>query len=135
MPPWPPLGALCFLGDSYLPEVRNALALAQEFHAQASEDDRATAPQLWHRALDMSATELSGMAATTYMVLARGDRSLAAEAEKHTLAHLCEVDAGQGRNRVFSRIRLASIRFVAGEPEQACLDADLALALAEGQSS
>ncbi|HEX6685426.1 MAG TPA: hypothetical protein VF062_21755, partial [Candidatus Limnocylindrales bacterium] len=69
------------------------------------------------------------------LVLAREDKRLAAEAEKHTLSHLAEIPAGQGRNRVFSQIRLASIRFVAGEPEQACRDAEVALDKAEHQAS
>ena len=54
---------------------------------------------------------------------------------RSTRWHTFPRSARQGRNRVFSHIRLASIRFVIGEPEQACLDADLALTLAEDQSS
>jgi hypothetical protein len=127
--------ALSYLGNACLPEIRNALSMSRDLHAQASDDDRATAPQLWHRAIDTSAAELSGMAAASYLVLARNDRRLAAEAEQYTVTHLAQVGSGQGRNKVFSRIRLASIRFVAGEPEQACRDADQALAEAETQAS
>jgi hypothetical protein len=126
---------LANLGTSCLPEIRNATSMAQGLHAHASDEDRATAPQLWHRAQDMSTSHLSSMAGAAYLVLARGDSSLAAEAERYTLAHLSEVPSAQGRNRVFSHIRLASIRFVMGEPEQACADADLALTLAADQSS
>jgi hypothetical protein len=127
--------ALCYLGLSCLPEIRNALSMSRDLHAHASEEDRAAAPRQWHRAIDTSVGELSAMAAATHLVLARSNRSLAAEAEGHTVAHLAEVGTGQGRNKVFSHIRLASIRFISGEPEQACLDADQALTAPEGQAS
>lgn len=127
--------ALSYLGPSCLPEVRSTLSMSRDLHAHADEEDRASAPRQWHRAVDISVTELSGMAAATFLVLARDDRRLTAEAEKHTLDHLAEVGVGQGRNKVFSHIRLASIRFVAGEPEQACRDADRALMEAEHQAS
>src|SRR5262249_29253593 len=107
---------LCYLGTSSLPEVRNALNLSLDLYTQASDEDRESAATMWHRAIDVSEVELSGMASATYLVLARDDRRLAAEAEARTLHHLANVGEGQGRNTVLSRIRLASVRFVAGEP-------------------
>jgi hypothetical protein len=126
---------LCYLGSSCLPEVRNALSLSLDLHAQASDEDRATAPTLWHRALDMSEAELSGMASAAYLVMARDNRQLAAEAEDRTLYLLASVGEGQRRNKVFAQIRLACVRFVAGEPEQASDDGDQALDLAENTAS
>jgi hypothetical protein len=45
------------------------------------------------------------------------------------------VPAGQGRSKTFGLIRLAHIRFVAGEAEQACDDGEQALQLAEHMTS
>lgn len=126
---------LCSLGLSCLPEIRSALSMSQDLHASANDEDHDAAPRQWHRTVDTSAAELFAMTAATYLVLARHDPRLAAEAEKHTYAHLAAVSDGQGRNKVFSLIRLARIRFVKGEPEQACRDAEQALAVAENQAS
>lgn len=126
---------LCSLGIACLPEIRSALSMSQDLHASASSEDRVEAPRHWHRTVDTSAAELSAMTAAIYLVLARHDPRLAAEAERHTFAHLAAVGESQGRNKVFSHIRLARIRFVKGEPAQACQDAELALAAAESQAS
>src|SRR5262249_47014326 len=117
---------LCQLGPSSLPEVRNALNLSLDLYAQARDEDRESAPPMWHRAVDVSEAELSAIASRAYLVLARDDRRLAAEVEARTLHHLANVGEGQGRNAMLSRIRLASVRFVAGEPEQASDDGDQA---------
>jgi hypothetical protein len=126
---------LCFLGTSCLPEVQSALGMSLDLYAQASDEDRRTAPTMWHRAVDMSEAELSAMASATYLVLARNDPRLAAEAEQRTLYHLANVGGGQGRNKVFSQIRLASARFIAGEPEQASDDGEQAITVAEDTAS
>jgi hypothetical protein len=126
---------LCYLGSSALPEIRSTLGLSLDLHARADDEERADAESRWHRAFDTSAAELSGMAAAAYLVLAREDPRLAAEAEERTLRHLATVGEGQGRNRLFSQIRLASIRFLAGEPEQAADDGTEALHLAEDTAS
>jgi hypothetical protein len=83
----------------------------------------------------MSEAELSGMASAAYLVMARDNRQLAAEAEDRTLYLLASVGEGQRRNKVFAQIRLACVRFVAGEPEQASDDGDQALDLAENTAS
>lgn len=126
---------LCFLGSSCLPEVRSALSLSFDLHTQASDEDRATAPTLWHRALDMSQAGLSGRAAAAYLVLAKDNPRLAHDAEQHTLCMLTNVNHGQERDKVLNQIRLARIRFAAGEPEQACEDGDQALSLADPTAS
>jgi hypothetical protein len=118
---------LCYLGTSCLPEVQSALNLSGDLYVQADDEDRATAATMWHRAIDMSEAELSAMASATYLVLARDNPALAAEVEQRTTHHLANVGEGQGRNVVFSHIRLASARFIAGEAEQACDDGDQAL--------
>ncbi|HEX6682496.1 MAG TPA: helix-turn-helix transcriptional regulator [Candidatus Limnocylindrales bacterium] len=127
--------ALSYLGISCLPEVRDTLIMSHDLYARANEEDHSTASHLWHRATDTSSIELSGMAATAYLVLARQDYRLAAEAEKHTLAHLAAIGPSQGRNKVFSHIRLACARFIAHEPEQASDDGDRAIEAAERTSS
>jgi hypothetical protein len=126
---------LCYLGPSSLPEVRNALNLSLDLYAQAGDEDRESAATMWHRAIDVSEAELSGMASVAYLVLARDDRRLAAEAEARTLHHLACVGKGQGRNAMLSRIRLASVRFIAGEPEQASDDGDQAITIAADAGS
>lgn len=42
---------------------------------------------------------------------------------------------GQSRSKLFAQIRLASVRFLAGEAEQACDDGEQALRLAERVTS
>ncbi|HZM83663.1 MAG TPA: hypothetical protein VFC19_48720 [Candidatus Limnocylindrales bacterium] len=54
---------LCYLDPSRLPEVQSALSLPFDLYAQADDDERPTAPELWHRAFDMSEAELSMAAA------------------------------------------------------------------------
>jgi hypothetical protein len=82
---------LCQLGPSSLPEVRNALDLSLDLYDQASDEDRESAATMWHRAFKVSEVELSAIASTAYLVLARDDRRLAAEAEARTLHHLANV--------------------------------------------
>jgi hypothetical protein len=122
---------LCYLGPSCLTEVQSALNLAFDLHARASQEDKATAGGLWHRVVDMSEAELSMSAAASYLTMARDDPKLAVEAERHTMGQLANISENQGRNKVFGRIRLARIRFLAGELEQACDDGNQALDEAE----
>lgn len=122
---------LCHLGPSLLPEVRSALSESFDLYGQATEEEKATASAMWHRALDVSEAELSVSAAVSYLVMAEDDPSLIGEAEKHTLTQVAKVPAGQGRSKTFGLIRLARIRFLAGEPEQACDDGNQALQMAE----
>lgn len=126
---------LCHLGSSYLPEVRGAIDLSFDLYAQAGDEDKAIASTAWHRTLDVSDAELSVSAAVAYLVLAQEDPRLAAEAEKHTLAQIAKVPEGQGRSKLFGHIRLVKIRFLAGEPEQACDDGDQVLRMAEHVTS
>jgi hypothetical protein len=126
---------LCRLGGSSLTEARSVLSLSFDLFSQASDDDRATAPTMWYRALDMTEARLASNAAGAYLVMAREDKSLTAEAEKHTLHDLANIGEGQGRNKAFGQIRLARIRFLADEPEQACDDGGQALDAAEHVTS
>ncbi len=113
----------------------SALSLSFDLYARASDEDRATAGTLWHRKLDVSEAELSMSAAVAYLVLAQDDPHLAVEAEKHTVGQLESVPDGQGRSKMFGQIRLARIRFFAGEAEQACDDGDPALDMTEHMAS
>src|SRR5262249_10274298 len=72
---------LCRLGGSSLTEARSALSLSFDLYAQASDDDRATAPAMWHRAMVTTEARLSSNASAAYLVMARDNRNLAAEAE------------------------------------------------------
>ena len=74
-------------------------------------------------------------AAVSYLVMAEDNASLIAEAEQHTLVQSAKVPSGQGRSKAFAQIRLARIRFLAGEAEQACDDGNQALQLAEHVTS
>ena len=123
------------LGPSRLTEVRSAVSLSFDLYSKADDHDRATAATLWHRALDMSEAELSMAAAAAFMTLAPNDSRLAVEAEKYTFAQLAKVPEGQGRAKVFGQIRLARLRLLAGEAEQACDDGDQAIRMAEAVSS
>lgn len=127
--------SLCHLGTSALPEVRRSLNMAYELHAQATDEDHTAAALGVHRALDLSVAELHGRAALAYFVLAKDDCRLAAEVEERTLLRLSHLGEGQARNRLFSLIRLAAARFLAGEPEQACEDGDQAIEAAAHSAS
>jgi hypothetical protein len=120
--------ALSCLGVTCLPEVRNSLQLAQDVHALAEGDDD------WqlHRVIDTSDAEVATTTAASYLNLAREDSRLAAEAEAATLYLQSHRPAGYTKNDVVAQIRLASIRFVAGEPDQACADGEQALMMANG---
>lgn len=122
--------SLCYFGPSRLPEVRSAIDLSFDLYNQADDEDRAAAATLWHRALDMSEAELSMAAAAAYLILAREDPRLAAQAEEHTVAQLAKTEEGQGRDKIFGQVRLARLRLLTGEAEQACDDGDRALDMA-----
>jgi hypothetical protein len=94
---------LAYSGLSRLPELRSALSSAFDLYAQASDDDKATAATLWHRALDLSQAGLSVAAACAYLAMAREDPRLAAEAEKYSIAQLATVPEGQGRTSLSAR--------------------------------
>jgi len=122
--------ALCYLGPSRLSEVRIALGMAFDLYGRANEDDNAGASTMWHRVMDVSEHELVPPAAAAFVALAEHDPRLAAEAEKYTLRQLANLPDGQGRSKMFGHIRLAKIRFLSGEGEQACEDGDQALDIA-----
>jgi DNA-binding XRE family transcriptional regulator len=122
--------ALGDLGPSHLPEVRNALGLAFDLYGRASKEDNAAASSMWHRVMDVSEHELAPPAAAAYVAQAKHDPRLAVEAEKYTLQQLTSLPEGQSRSNMFAHLRLAKIRFLAGEAEQACDDGDQALDIA-----
>jgi DNA-binding XRE family transcriptional regulator len=126
---------LCHLGRSHHAEARGALSRSFDLYGQADADDRAAAPTMWHRAGIMQEARLSSNAGGAYLVLAREDKRLAIEAEKHVRFNLATMGKNQGRNRAFSLIELARIRFLAGEPEQGGEDGVLAIEAGERVSS
>jgi hypothetical protein len=67
--------------------------------------------------------------------MAREGQPVADEAEKHTVHHMAKVGERQGLDKIFGRIRLARIRFIAGEPEQGSDDGNQALDAAENTTS
>ncbi|GAA4728675.1 hypothetical protein [Phytohabitans rumicis] len=131
--------ALAYHGRGCVPEVENALALSFDLYAQADDHDRLAADPLnlahVRPSIDASEAELLSTASCAYLVLAKYDRSLAGKAEDRTLQTLARAGEGRGRNDVLNQIRLARVRFVAGEPEQACDDGERAVALATNTAS
>lgn len=125
---------LCHLGPSYIPEVKDALSLSSDLYGEASDEDRAVIGSMWHRVMDTSVAELAAPAAVACLTLAEHDPRLTAHAEKYTMDQIATVEKS-GRGKAFGHIRLARIRFLAGEAEQACDDGDLALQLAEHMKS
>jgi hypothetical protein len=126
--------SLCYLGQACLPEVRSAVGLSSDLSIQATDDERLATVSVAHRLVDMSEPELSAKASDAYLVLAREDRRLASEADAHA-RHALHIADGYGRNRVLAQIRLARVRFVSGEPDQACADGEQALEMAGGTIS
>ncbi len=83
----------------------------------------------------MDEARLSSNAGGAYLMMARENKLLAAEAERHILLNLANLSQGQGRNKAFGWIELARIRFLAGEPEQASEDGARAIEAAASTSS
>jgi tetratricopeptide (TPR) repeat protein len=120
--------ALSYLGSTCLTEVRSAAGLAEDLSADASAEEREVLAGIAHRSsVDKAAPDLSAKAAEAHMVLAREDGRLAGEAETRALQALADVGEGHGRLRALALIRLARVRFGAGEPDQACDDGEQAL--------
>jgi len=121
------------LGSPAVPEIRNTIGLALDLHAAANDEERATADKLWHRTFDTSEAELCGMASQPLAWCWPGTiRAWLPRPNSAPCTTWRTSARRRGRNRVFSQIRLASVRFVAGEPEQASVDGMLALEMAEG---
>jgi len=125
---------LCHLGPGRIPEVRDALSQSFDLYGQASIEDKTTVSTMWHRVMDVSVAELSAPAAVACLTLAEHDPRLAAEAEKYTMDQIANVEKS-GRGKAFGHIRLARIRFLVGEAEQACADGQQALDVAEHMKS
>jgi len=124
--------AMSHLGTSCLPEVRNALSLAEDLRSAAREEQW-DVDWLAHRISDDIESEAgtASVASASYLILAREEPRLAADAETATLRSISHRRDGQKKQTVLEHIRLASVRFVAGEPDEACRDAHHALTLAE----
>lgn len=121
--------SLCHLGRTSVPEVRSAVGLSSDLHAQATDEERTAIANLPHRSIDMSEPELAAKASEAYLVLAREDPRLFAEADELGRHSLAGIALGFGRNKVLAQVRLARLRFVAGEPDQACDDCEHALTM------
>ena len=124
--------AMSHLGAACIPEVRGALRLAEDLRASAAQEQR-DVDWVTHRISDDIASDggISSVASASYLTLAREDPRLAVDAEAETARSLEHRREGQDKQTVLEHIRLASVRFVAGEPDQACADAHHALTLAE----
>ncbi|HZM79911.1 MAG TPA: hypothetical protein VFC19_29615 [Candidatus Limnocylindrales bacterium] len=123
--------ALSYLGSVCLPEVRSSAALSEDLQADASDEEREVLAGIAHRSsVDKAGPDLAAKAAEAYMVLAREDKRLASEAEARALQALANVGEGHGRLRALAQIRLSRVRFVGGEPDQACEDGEEALEVA-----
>jgi hypothetical protein len=124
--------AMSHLGIACVPEVRNALSLADDLRSAAGDEQRDLDWHM-HRISDDIETDagMSTIAAASYLTLAREDPRLVTDAETATLRSVAHRRDGQEKQNVLEHIRLASVRFVAGEPDEACRDAHHALTLAE----
>jgi hypothetical protein len=125
--------ALASLGASGQPEARNALGLAADLQAHASNDDRATALRVLHEmpsaqpaALD---AQLAITASCTYLTMAQHDERMAGAAQTQAVDAVTRAAGAPGRHALMAQIRLSRARFAAGEPDQGCDDGDQALAL------
>ncbi|WP_173158627.1 hypothetical protein [Phytohabitans suffuscus] len=131
--------ALAYHGRKSFPEVESALRLSFELHVQADNEDRLGIDSLHLMHLrpsdDVVEAELSATASCAYLVLARRDRHFGRKAEEAALVPLRRHGASFGRADVLSQIRLASVRFIGDEPEQACDDGEGALALLSNVTS
>lgn len=119
--------AMSHLGVPYQAEVRNALALAQDLRVGAEQDE-------WrmHRvSSELRSDDVSQAASASYLNLSREELTFSGRAETEALASIKQFPDGHGKQTVLEHIRLASVRFVAGEPDQACADSHHALTLAE----
>ena len=120
--------ALSYLGHGCLPDVRAAAALSEDLQAQASDEEHHIIAGIAHRSsVDKAAPDLAAKAAEAYLMLARGDRRLVAEAEARATQALTKVVSEHGRLKGLAQIRLARVRFAGGEPDQACEDGKRAL--------
>jgi hypothetical protein len=116
------------MGAAQLSEARSAVALAFDLYGQRGEED--ATPAVTTCFPYTTDAELASGAATCYRQLAEHDRTLAAEAERHALHALAHRPDGFARSRVFDQIELARARFLADEPEQACVDGHQAVQMA-----
>jgi hypothetical protein len=115
------------MGRQNRSEVRSAVALSFDLYGQRGEED--TVPEVDVMPYTTDA-ELASGAAGAFRTLAVDEPALAAEAERQALYALAQRPENFQRSRVFDQIELAHVRFLAAEPEQACLDAQRAIEMA-----
>jgi hypothetical protein len=131
--------ALASLGPSGLPEARNALGLAADLQAQADDEDRRSTQQVLHEFPSPDAKTLETQVAVTsscaMLAMTQHDRTLASQAEGQALTAMAYAEGIPARHGLLAQIRLSRVRFVGGEPEQACEDGEAALAVAGGSMS
>ncbi|MDH6136474.1 hypothetical protein P3T37_005902 [Kitasatospora sp. MAA4] len=104
------------------PEVGRLLGEAEELFVQDSPEPTPSWMQLFDEA------ELHGMQSLVYRTLAEHDPGAARLAEQHALEAM-RLRAAQGRERsaVLDLLTLASVYWIAGEPEEALVQARLAV--------
>ncbi|MER5640030.1 hypothetical protein ABT095_24165 [Kitasatospora sp. NPDC002227] len=109
--------------------VRRSLHQAEELFALGQDEPAPDWMQLFNEA------ELHGMEALVYRTLAEHDPGAALLAERHArLALELRERKGLERSTLFDRITLASVHWLSGEPEEAQVQARLAMAMI-GQTS
>ena len=131
--------ALAGLGPSGLPEARNALGLAADLQAQAGDEDRLSTQEVLHEFPSPDPETLEAQVAVTsscaYLTMLPHDPALADRAEAQALTAMSHTEGVPARHGLMAQIRLSRVRFLAGEPDQACDDGDQALDLAGGSMS
>jgi tetratricopeptide (TPR) repeat protein len=128
---------LASIGNGCIPEARNALSLAFDLQAEANAEDQLSARHLMHVIPSPDATdkELISTAAAASLVLAQHDQKLLGEAERHALRAVAHNGEPPERSGLLDLIRLARVRFAAGEPEQAAQDGQQAIMMATNTTS
>jgi hypothetical protein len=120
---------LANMGAAQTSEVRSAAGLASDLYGQQGDDD--TSPAVIRCFPYTTDAEVASNAATAYLELAQHSSSFATDAERQALYALGHRPDGFHRSRVFDQITLAQARFLGGEREQAALDSEEAIRMAE----
>ncbi|WP_354638977.1 hypothetical protein [Kitasatospora camelliae] len=111
-------------------ETRRVLGEAETLFVQ----DSTEAPPSWMQLFNEA--ELHGMQALVYRTLAEHDPGAARLAERHArLAIELRQETGRERSALLDRITLASVYWISGEPDEAQVQAKLALASINHTSS
>ncbi|MEV8096548.1 hypothetical protein [Kitasatospora sp. NPDC085879] len=101
--------------------TRRVLGEAEDLFVQDADE----APPSWMQLFNEA--ELHGMQALVYRTLAEHDPGAVRLAEQHARRAIDLRPAGRERSALLDQITLASVYWISGEPDEACLQAKLAM--------